>query len=376
MNGGLGVDVLLGGDGDDLVNGGDGDDLAMAGAGDDTFVWNPGDDSDTLEGQAGFDNMLFNGSNVAENINLTANGGRVLFFRDVANVTMDLDDVEAVDVNALGGADTVVVNDLSGTDVTDVDPNLAAAGGAGDLQPDTVIVNGTNGDDIAWVAAGGSAVNVSGLATAVNITGGEAAADRVTVNALAGDDVVSAADMPAGFIRLTADGGDGADVIIGSEGDDVLLGGAGDDVILGGGGNDVIDGGDGDDIEIQLVAENTVTSARPADDQWLLDHVRIVEGRTVLDVGGKTRTIPGIDLSPLLDKAAATAREHAAPEPGLPATTVASQETAPSPHPEPASPETAPSSIPDQAPIDAVPPTSIEPSSPDADPTAATAVDD
>ena len=36
------------------------------GAGDDTFVWNPGDDNDTLEGQGGFDTMLFNGANVAE----------------------------------------------------------------------------------------------------------------------------------------------------------------------------------------------------------------------------------------------------------------------------------------------------------------------
>ena len=96
------------------------------GAGDDTFVWNPGDDNDTLEGQAGFDTMLFNGANVAENIDISANGGRVLFFRDIANVVMDLNDVEAIDFNALGGADTIVVNDLSGTDVTEVNTDLAA----------------------------------------------------------------------------------------------------------------------------------------------------------------------------------------------------------------------------------------------------------
>ena len=30
---------------------------------------------------------------------------------------MDLNDVETVDFNALGGADTITVNDLSGTDV-------------------------------------------------------------------------------------------------------------------------------------------------------------------------------------------------------------------------------------------------------------------
>ena len=77
------------------------------GAGDDTFVWNPGDDNDTLEGQDGFDTMLFNGANIAEQITVSANGGRVIFFRDIANVTMDLNDVEGIDFNALGGADTV-----------------------------------------------------------------------------------------------------------------------------------------------------------------------------------------------------------------------------------------------------------------------------
>src|SRR6185369_4044808 len=63
MNGGLGADVFLGSEGNDLVNGGDGNDAAFLGAGDDVFVWNPGDDNDILEGQAGFDTMLFNGSN-------------------------------------------------------------------------------------------------------------------------------------------------------------------------------------------------------------------------------------------------------------------------------------------------------------------------
>ena len=38
---------------------------------------------------------------------------------------MDLNDVEGIDFNALGGADTIVVNDLTGTDVTEVNLNLA-----------------------------------------------------------------------------------------------------------------------------------------------------------------------------------------------------------------------------------------------------------
>ena len=50
---------------------------------------------------------------------------------------------------------------------------------------------------------------------------------------------------------LTADGGDGDDVLIGGAGNDTLLGGAGDDVLIGGPGLDVLDGGPGDNILIQ-----------------------------------------------------------------------------------------------------------------------------
>ena len=90
----------------------------LLGAGDDVFVWNPGDGSDIVEGQAGTDTLLFNGANIAEKIDISANGGRVRFTRDVANITMDLNSVETIDFNALGGADNITVNDLSGTDVS------------------------------------------------------------------------------------------------------------------------------------------------------------------------------------------------------------------------------------------------------------------
>jgi Ca2+-binding RTX toxin-like protein len=240
MNGGLGADLFLGSEGDDLINGGDGDDVALMGAGDDTFVWNPGDDNDTLEGQAGFDTLDFNGANIAENIEISANGGRVLFSRNVATVTMDLNDVEAISFDALGGADTIRINDLSGTDLTEVNINLAAAGGAGDGQADTIIINATNDDDVAFVFGDAGGVSVLGLATQVNIVGFEAGLDSLVINTLAGDDVVEASGLAAGAIQLTADGGDGNDVLIGGAGADVLLGGAGDDVLIGGPGIDIL----------------------------------------------------------------------------------------------------------------------------------------
>jgi Ca2+-binding RTX toxin-like protein len=302
MNGGLGVDELLGSEGDDLTNGGDGNDTAFFGAGDDTFVWNPGDDNDTLEGQDGFDTMLFNGANVDENVTVSANGGRVLFFRNIASVTMDLDDVESIDFTARGGADTIVVNDVSGTDLTEVNTDLAAvSGGGGDAQADNVIVNGTNDDDVILVFGDASGVSAIGLATQVNIVGAEGANDRLTVNALAGDDVVDASGLAAVAILLTINGGDGDDVLVGGDGNDLLNGDAGDDVLLGGGGIDVLNGGDGEDIEIPLVAgEDTVTSATAADKDWVAKHAEIVDGKTVLDVGGKKHKLPRADLSQLV----------------------------------------------------------------------------
>lgn len=251
INGGLGVDTLIGSAGNDVIAGGDGNDIVLAGAGDDTVVWNPGDDNDTVEGQAGFDTLLFNGANVAENIDISANGGRLRFFRNIASVVMDCNEVEMVQYQALGGADVITVNNLSGTDVTAVSINLAATGGGGDAAADSIIISGTSGDDVVNVAQSGGVITATGLPAAVSITGSEAANDRFFINTLAGDDVMDASALAAGFILLTADGGTDADVLIGSGGPDTLLGGEGDDVLLGGPGLDVLDGGPGSNIVIQ-----------------------------------------------------------------------------------------------------------------------------
>jgi Ca2+-binding RTX toxin-like protein len=254
--GGDGNDTLLGGDGNDLVVGGRGNDVAFLGAGDDTFTWNPGDGSDTIEGQAGQDTMLFNGANVNEKIDLSANGQRLRFTRDVANIVMDTDGIENVDFNALGGSDTITVNDLSGTAVTGVNLNLAGTlgGTTGDGAADTVIVNGTNGNDAITVTGDANGVSVQGLAARVNLTGFEANLDRLTINALDGNDVVNAAGLGAGALGLTADGGAGNDMLTGGAGNDTLTGGAGDDVLIGGPGVDVLDGGAGSNVLFQDAA--------------------------------------------------------------------------------------------------------------------------
>ena len=130
LAGGAGAERLLGGDGNDSADGNGGDDLALLGAGDDSFIWDPGDGSDTVEGQDGTDTMPFNGANGGEQVDLSANGHRLSFFRTQGNITMDTAGVETVDFNALGGTDTMTVNDLTATDVNTVNTNLAASSAA------------------------------------------------------------------------------------------------------------------------------------------------------------------------------------------------------------------------------------------------------
>src|SRR5262249_5414627 len=115
ISGGDGNDTLSGGSGDDFIQGGEGSDKLSLGPGDDTVEWGPGDGSDTVDGGTGRDTLVFNGSDVAEKFDLTANGARALFTRDVGNVTMDLGGLEEIDLNPLGGADTITVNDQSTT---------------------------------------------------------------------------------------------------------------------------------------------------------------------------------------------------------------------------------------------------------------------
>jgi len=239
--GGKGNELLLGGDGTDSIDGNAGNDLALLGTGDDTFVWDPGDGSDTIEGQDGIDRMLFNGAGIAEKIELSANGNRLRFVRDIGSVTMDTHGVERVDFNALGGADLVTVNDLSKTDVNDVNVDLG-----GDGEPDRVVVNGTDGNDRVDVSGDSTEVKLSGLAPTVAIFQPEPT-DELDVHALGGNDKIDASALAAGAILFEPDGGVGDDTIAGSQGVDKLLGETGNDSIDGNGGNDLALMGAGDD---------------------------------------------------------------------------------------------------------------------------------
>jgi Ca2+-binding RTX toxin-like protein len=193
LRGGSGNELFIGGRGNDLVDGNGGADTAFLGKGDDTFVWDPGDGSDIVEGQSGSDTVTFNGSGGNEIMEATAAFGRVTFTRNLGNIVMDLDGVEAIDVRALGGTDTVTVNDTAGTDLARVDVDLAAAlgGSTGDGLADTVSVNGTKGNDSIAVDASGAAAQVSGLSALVRITHADPTTDSLVIDPVTGADHVA-----------------------------------------------------------------------------------------------------------------------------------------------------------------------------------------
>src|SRR5262249_50526470 len=156
--------------------------------------------------------------------------------------------VEHMKLNTLGGADTITVNDLTGTDVNQVAIDLGSppGSGTGDGQADTVVINATEGDDVITLTNNNGVISVTGLATEVTISGFDAALDRIVINGLGGDDVITASGLTG--IQLTANGGEGDGVLVGSPGNAILTGGQGDDVLIGGGGKDVLDGGPGNNV--------------------------------------------------------------------------------------------------------------------------------
>jgi len=244
--GGSGPERLVGGSGVDSAVGGPGPDVVSLGAGDDAFRATSGDGRDVLEGQTGTDTLRLVGLAGSDTFRLSANGVRLRVARNGTARAVDADGVERADLRPLGGSDTLTVDDLSGTAVTALDVDLAPADGA----VNHLVVNATNGDDVATIAGNASGVVVFGLASALAVSR-SAVTDTLCVNVLAGDDVIDASGLSAGALSLVLAGGDGADVLIGSAGPDTIFGGAGDDVLLGGPGVDVLDGGPGDNIVIQ-----------------------------------------------------------------------------------------------------------------------------
>ncbi|MBE2316466.1 hypothetical protein DVA67_010800 [Solirubrobacter sp. CPCC 204708] len=300
--GGYSADTLIAGPGNDLVDGNFGPDVIALGSGNDTFQWDPGDSNDTVAGDSGTDTFTFNGTSIAEDLRLSANGADVRFTRNIANITTELAAFEQVDLRAAGGADTVTVGALTGI------RTVAVAVGDSDAATDQVLVHGTAGPDRATLATDGTTGIVDGLAVDVRATGMEPA-DTVTAALLGGDDAAAASASPTGTVQVGMDGGEGADTATyaGSSGEDaisvarngtpvaafaanaptfnvaaerlVVKGGDGDDALYGlngigglteltlegGSGSDTMRGGDGADTLLGGTGDDRVDSSFGAD---------------------------------------------------------------------------------------------------------------
>ena len=121
--------------------------------------------------------------------------------------------------------------------MTSVVANLASTlgGSTGDALADTVIINGTAGDDIITAALPASDVLVTGLAASVTVRSFDPALDIIRILGLDGDDIVDASAVGAGGPLFAIDGGVGNDILLGSAGADTITGGDNDDVLLGNG---------------------------------------------------------------------------------------------------------------------------------------------
>jgi Ca2+-binding RTX toxin-like protein len=289
-------DILVGDSGNDTIIGEDGKDTAFLGAGNDLFVWSSGDGSDVVEGEADIDTLRFNGSGSGEIITVTPNVGRTLLTRNGA-IVLDLDDVERLQVRALGGADSIWLDDLTGTDVKLVAIDLAAkAGGSiADGKIDYVRVIGGAGDDTIGVALSGARIVTTGLAATASIAHADAT-DILVIDGGSGNDAIKASSLAAGKMSLQLLGGDGDDTVTGSAGNDRVRGGAGNDVAFLGAGNDFYIWSPGDG--------NATINGQGGTDTLRLNGTAAHEGITISAVGGHVqlhRDVVGLDVTLDLD---------------------------------------------------------------------------
>ena len=107
---------------------------------------------------------------------------------------MDMDDVEQLDLTALGGADKMVVGDMSGTDFRLANVDLSGPAGGGDTAADEVTVQGIGARRPRQTSRtdGSGGRRSTACRTTTRITGSETT-DRLQVNGLAGDDTIDVA---------------------------------------------------------------------------------------------------------------------------------------------------------------------------------------
>jgi Ca2+-binding RTX toxin-like protein len=195
--GGEANDVLSGGGGDDRIVGDRGNDIMNGGTGDDTLVWNNGDATDVANGDDGRDDVEVNGAAAAGDVfTVQPNGARIKFDRsNLVPFSIDIGSSETTHANGLGGNDTITVGELGAYEVI-------ASGGAGE---DTLTGGGSSETFLG--GSGNDAITPGGGLDVVS-------ADE-------GDDQVNVRDRTADVAR----GGAGNDSVVADNGQlDILDG--------------------------------------------------------------------------------------------------------------------------------------------------------
>jgi Ca2+-binding RTX toxin-like protein len=231
LTAGNGDNTIYGGAGNDTITAGDGNDQiytddstsntdidnVIAGGGDDVVYIYHLDSGDKADGGAGFDIL-----------NISLNDGDNTFN---ANTLTSFTNFEVINVNGLGGKDTITAND-NGATLWGAAGNDTLNGGAsadhlyGGTGSNTL--NGNDGNDIIYADYDGASYPTT-------------SSGNNTVNGGNGDD-----DIYGGLGNDTLNGGADNDVIHGDsawgdntqDGNDILIGGAGNDTLWGGAGND------------------------------------------------------------------------------------------------------------------------------------------
>ena len=242
-----GDDFIWSSAGDDVIEGGFGNDLAVLGAGNDVFNWFSNDGTDQVEGQGGTDTFNASGTGVGEGFLLLADGAKVQFHAQLESAVVDLNEVERFQVNAAGGADSILVDDLTGTGAKFVSVDLGVLGkSAGDGQTDVLTVEGGVANEAITATLVAGAVSIKGMAAQLSITHVEAT-DTIAIYGGEGKDTITVAAIPAKSGLFFLDGEEGNDTITGNLGNNVIYGSEGNDNLNGGGGNDTLYGGEGND---------------------------------------------------------------------------------------------------------------------------------
>lgn len=316
------ANTLSGEEGNDLIVGGGGDDDVVGGAGDDTIVWNAGDGHDHVTGSAPgdtgageTDTFIVNGSAAAEqfyvetvaayNARLGSSAETLVAATEIVvsravvggstTIIAELDNIDHIDINGLGGSDKLVVSgDFSGTDL-DMDA-VKFTGGDDDETVDTtgvssnhrVLFEGKGGEDTLLSSLGTSTfeagddndgADYSSSGSGVFLRLDQQWATDIANNSLswpillagisngtiAHDDLLNVENATGSSFNDLIGGTGGANSLFGNDGIDHLFGYGGNDLLFGGAGRDVIIGGAGSDRLFGGVDRDLLTGGSDAD---------------------------------------------------------------------------------------------------------------